>query len=283
MICFSRIKYTTPAAALTTLMFSLLLYTAVLPGTNLQAQHSFSDTAAAPPSLEDLFSVKEEFRYEVKYGFFKLGWVNVRLLSDTLVDGSIMKHLFTEIESNSGIPFVGDELDQYHSLFYENENGLPQTLEFWKDNRDENEFREIEYIFDRAKGEVRYKEEDDSRDTLALEDPATAGHIIFYFSRLFAGSEKEFKLPVYVTKKKGYILARNSTEKEERKYAPFEESIQAYRLDGSTDNIDGPFGFSGDFRAWYLDDDLRVPLEARVKVLWGNVIVKLIEYSREDL
>lgn len=265
------------------LLLTILFLTTGIPTAGLYAQHSYPDSAENPPELSELFSVKEEFRYEVKYGFFKLGWVNVRLLSDTLVDGRIMKHLFTEIESNSGIPFVGEELDQYHSLFYENENGLPQTIEFWKDNRDEDEFREIEYIFDRAKGEVRYKEEDDSRDTLALEDPATAGHIIFYFSRLFAGSEEDFTLPVYVTKKKGYILARNSLEKEERNYAPFEGSIQAYRLDGSTDNIDGPFGFSGDFRAWYLNDDLRVPLEARVKVLWGNVIVKLIEYSREDL
>ncbi|MDZ7756184.1 hypothetical protein [Rhodohalobacter sp.] len=67
---------------------------------------------------------------------------------------------------------------------------------------------EIEYWFDRDIGKVYYKEEDDTRDTLDLEDPATSGHLIFYFSRLFAGSEEDYKLPVYVTKKKGYIFGR---------------------------------------------------------------------------
>ena len=246
-------------------------------------QHDFSAESETPPSMEDLFSVKETFRYEVKYGFLRLGWVNVHLLSDSLYQDQDRKHLLTEIESNPSIPFVGEELDRFHSLFYVNEEGLPVESKYWKDNIDEEEYREIEYWFDRDLGKVYYKEEDDTRDTLALEDPATSGHLIFYFSRLFAGTEEDFKLPVYVTKKKGYIYAENSLEKEKRNYNAFDDPVMAYQLNGSTENIEGPFGFSGDFRAWFLDDDLRVPLEARVKVLWGNVIVRLIEYTREDL
>ncbi|MTI88808.1 MAG: DUF3108 domain-containing protein [Balneolaceae bacterium] len=242
-----------------------------------------ADTASVSPGMDQLFSVKEEFRYEVKYGFFKLGWINVTLLSDTLYQGRMLKHLYTEIESNAGIPFIGKEVDQYHSLFYVNQAGLPQTVLFWKDNIDEQEYNEIQYTFDRQADSVYYKEEDGSQDTLSLEDPATAGHIIFYFSRLFAGSDESFKLPVYVTKKKGYIYADNSLETEKRNYAAFDETISAYKLEGTTENIEGPFGFSGDFRAWYLTDDLRVPLEARVKVFLGNVIVKIIEYRRTEL
>ena len=68
-----------------------------------------------------------------------------------------------------------------------------------------------------------------------------------------------------------------------RNYAPFDAAVETYLSEGTTDNIDGPFGFSGNFRAWFLADDLRVPLEARVKVLFGNAIVRLIEYKREEL
>ena len=178
---------------------------------------------------------------------------------------------------------MGKELDQYHSLFFVNEDGLPVESKFWKDNTDEDEYKEIEYWFDRDLGKVYYKEEDNTRHTLDLEEPATSGHVIFYFSRLFAGSEEDYKLPVYVTKKKGYIYAKNSLEKEKRKYAAFDKPIMAYKMEGTTENIEGPFGFSGDFRAWFLDDDLRVPLEARVKVFWGNVIVRMIDYTREEL
>ncbi|MGN8224109.1 DUF3108 domain-containing protein [Gracilimonas sp. BCB1] len=265
---------------MTKIILPILLFVLTVP---VFGQHNLPDSASAPPTMEHLFSVKETFRYEVKYGFLKLGWVNVELLSDTTYRGRELNHILTEIESNPSIPFVGDELDRFHSLFYVNDNGLPVEVKYWKDNIDEGKYDEIQYWFDRDIGKVYYIEEDDSRDTLELEDPATSGHLIFYFSRLFAGSEEDYQLPVYVTKKKGYIYADNSLKKEKRNYAPFDGPIQAYLMNGTTENIEGPFGFSGDFRAWFLDDDLRVPLEARVKVLWGNVIVRMIEYTREEL
>ncbi len=249
----------------------------------VNAQNPFPSQSDRNPTLEEIFSVKETFRYEVKYGFLKLGWVEVSLLSDTLFDGSIKKHMYTDIRSNPRIPLVGTEIDQFHSIFYVNENGLPVTSTYWKDNVDEGKFNEIRYNFDRENGVVTYKEEDDTRDTLKLVEPATAGHIIFYFSRLFAGSDSTTNMPVYVTKRSGEIIMENPSKKEIRKYAAFDEPVETYLSKGTTKNIDGPFGFSGDFRAWFLADDLRVPLEARVKVLFGNAIVRLIEYKREDL
>ncbi len=247
------------------------------------AQHGLPDQKEYSPTMAELFSVKETFKYEVKYGFLKLGHVEVMLLSDSVHNGREMKHLFTEIRSNPRIPLVGREIDQFNSLFFVNENGLPVTETYWKDNIDENEYDEIRYNFDRVNGIVTYKEEDDTRDTLALEEPATAGHIIFYFSRLFAGSDSSSIMPVYVTKRAGKIFMDNPKDIEMRKYAPFDGKVKTYLSTGRTENIDGPFGFSGDFRAWFLADDLRVPLEARVKVFLGNAIVRLIEYKREDL
>lgn len=250
--------------------------------TNVFGQHSYPKNTTEQPTMQDIFSVKETFKYEVKYGFFKLGWIEVELLSDTLFDGSIKKHMVTEIRSNSRIPLVGTELDLFHSLFYVNDDGIPVTSYYWKDNTDEDKYKEIIYEFDREKEVVRYKEEDDTRDTLELVEPATSGQEIFYFSRLYAGSDIDSRLPVYVTKKLGYINMVNSSKIEMRNYAPFEDKVETYLSRGTTENIDGPFGFSGDFRAWYLADDLRVPLEARVKVLFGNAIVRLIEYKREE-
>ncbi len=262
--------------------FILLVQFLMLP-LSLFAQHPYPAGNDRPPTMEELFSVKETFTYEVKYGFFKLGKVEVTLLSDTLYEGRQMKHLYTEIRSNPKIPFMGTEIDQFHSLFFVNEEGLPVTATYWKDNVDEEEYNEIRYDFDRENGIVTYKEEDNSRDTLALEEPATAGHIIFYFSRLFAGSDSSSTMPVYVTKRKGYIHMENPSNIEMRNYRPFDEPVATYLSRGTTENIDGPFGFSGDFRAWYLADDLRVPLEARVRVFLGNAIVRIIEYKREEL
>lgn len=85
----------------------LILLTVVLISIPAFGQHDFASESETTPDMEELFSVKETFRYEVKYGFLRLGWVNVRLLSDSLYQDQDRKHLLTEIESNPSIPFVG--------------------------------------------------------------------------------------------------------------------------------------------------------------------------------
>lgn len=235
------------------------------------------------PTLDELFSVKEYFKYEVKYGFFKLGEVEVELYPDTMYNGRMHKHIVTRMISNPRVPFMDEEDDKYHSLFYENEQGFPVTSYYWKDNLDENAFKTIEYKFNRDSMFVSYKEDDNTRDTLDLVEPATAGHIIFYFSRLFAGSDEDLRLPVYVTKEGGFINLENPSKLEKRNYKPWDEPVNAYLSQGTTEDISGPFGFSGNFRAWFKDDDLRIPLEARVKVFLGNAIIRIIEYRVEEL
>jgi hypothetical protein len=249
----------------------------------ISAISSLQFSAWAQPTLDELFGVKEHFKYEVKYGFFNLGTVDVALLPDTVYQNKVHKHLLTIIKSNPKVPFFGVEIDHYHSLFYENEDGVPVTTKYWKDNLDENEFEEIVYEFDREAMKVYYKEEDNTRDTLNLVEPATAGHVIFYYSRLFAGSDVDNSMNVYVTKKEGAISFKNPSEIEMRKYAPWDEPVETVLTTGSTENIEGPFGFSGKFRAWFLNDDLRVPLEARVRVFLGNAIVRLIEYNNQPI
>jgi len=235
-----------------------------------------------PPDFEELHNVRESFTYEVKYSVFKLGWVDVHILPDTLYKGRVHKHLQTVIRSNSKNPFIGTEIDHYHSFYYLNEDGLPVTSRYWKDNVDEGIYEEIIYEFDRDSGFVYYKEEDGSQDTLDLVEPATAGHIIFQYSRLFAGSGLDSRQIVYISKDHGAINFQNGTELENRKYKPFGK-ISAVLTRGETENLEGPFGFSGKFRAWFLDDELRVPLEARVRVFLGNAIVRLIDYKKEEL
>lgn len=260
-------------------VFFLLIFGFIF-SENLHAQ---SNQSADPPTIQELFEYKEVFTFEVKYGFLRLGEVEVTMMPDSMFRGRMHKHLVTKIVSNPKIPFVGTEIDHFHSLFTVNNDGLPITTYYWKDNIDEDTPKDIEYDFDREKNWVTYKEEDLTRDTLELEEPATAGHVIFLFSRMFAGTDIDNKMIVYVTKRKGYIHFNNNSKLEKRNYQPWDEPVQTYLTTGYTENIDGPFGFSGKFRAWFLDDELRVPLEARVKVLFGNALVRLIDYKKEKL
>lgn len=248
----------------------------------LSAQTPYSSDKDRPPTFAEISAYKEVLKFEVKYGFFKLGWIEIQAIRDTVYNGQDRYLLQTQIRSNSRIPFVGKEIDYFSSIFHEDTEGRLVTDYYWKDNLDEEKYKEIEYVFNRFTSEVIYKEEDDSRDTLDLVEPATAGQLIFLYGRIYAGSSDSYELPVYVSKELGYVRSNNTTQKKRRRIPAFDKPVETYFAEGDAD-LDGPFGFSGKFKAWYLADDLRVPLESHFKVFLGNVKIRLIEYTRTSL
>src|SRR6056297_2650679 len=209
-----------------------------------------------PPTTDMLMNVKETFEYEVRYGFFTLGWV----------DGEI--------------PFVGKDIVNYESLFSHNDKWF-YAHEFWRDDIHDENYDRLRVDFDRTEELVYFYEEGEPTDTLALEEPASGGDIVFYYSRMFAGIEDSYELPVYIEGEKSTLTASSSSKTEMRSYDAFEDDVETYFSEGTTD-ADGPFGFSGRFKSWFMTDDLRIPLEAHVKVIFGNVKVRLIDYERHE-
>lgn len=230
------------------------------------------------PTENELFKWHEVFTYEVRYSFFKLGEVKVETMGDTLYNGQQAHYLRTIIKSSPGIPFVGREENHYNTIFAQTDS-LPHSLVYWTDNVDDEEFNDTRYKYDYEAGKV-YMREQENRDTLAIEEPASSGQLIFHLGRLFAGTENDFTIPIFLNLEKGYISVDNTLKKEMRKYKAFDDPVETYYGEGES-TIDGPFGFRGDFKSWYLADDLRVPLEAHVKVWLGNVRIKLIDYKKE--
>lgn len=234
---------------------------------------------APPPDLQEILKWHEVFTYEVRYSLFKLGEVKVEVVGDTLYKGRKSWYIRTIITSNPAIPFVGKEENWYNSIFTETDS-LPRAQLYWRDNVDDEKYDDIRYEFDQSANKVYMREEDSRRDTLDLESYGSSGQMSFIIGRLYAGTETSLRLPVYINMKKGYITITNTKKIEAREYEAFEEPVSTYFSEGQT-SIEGPFGFTGKFKSWYLADDLRVPLEAHVKVWLGNVRVKLINYYKE--
>lgn len=232
-----------------------------------------------PPTMDELLQWKEVFTYEVRFSFFKLGKVQTTIVTDTTYQGNKMWWLRTIITSNSSIPFVGKEENHYNTFMVETDS-LPYTKLYWFDNVEEEQFNEERYQFDYEACKVYYSKKGEPVDTLSLTEPSSSGQLIFYYGRLFAGTDKDYRLPVYLEQEKGYINGRNSSNIEMREYKAFEEPVKTYYSEGNAD-IEGPFGFRGKYKAWYIADDLRVPAETHAKVWLGNVKVKLIDYKKE--
>ncbi|MCC5915336.1 MAG: DUF3108 domain-containing protein, partial [Balneolaceae bacterium] len=59
----------------------------------LPAQEILTFDRNEPPDMEMMVDARETFEFEVSYGFFTLGWVDVELLPDTTWNGEKAYHL----------------------------------------------------------------------------------------------------------------------------------------------------------------------------------------------
>lgn len=242
------------------------------------AQQGFTYGSEEPPGMERLVDAREVFEYEVSYGFITLGWIDVELMPDTTFSGEHAYHLRTTMRTNNRVPFIGRSLVHYENFFRFNEK-WPYSLLFWRDDLHDDEPDRIRIEFDREHSLVHFYERSEYMDSVDLVEPASGGDIIFYYARMFAGTDDSYRMPVFIENEIGYVEGQNSKETEKRSYDLFDDPVEVYLSEGNAD-IDGPFGFKGRFKSWFLTDDLRVPVEAHVRVIFGNVKVRLIDYER---
>jgi hypothetical protein len=99
----------------------------LLPFHSTFAQETLTYERNSPPTMQMLIDAREVFEYEVRYGFLTLGWVDVELLPDTLINGEKAYHMRTRIRSNNRILFVGTRLLIMRIYFRLMKNGLTAT------------------------------------------------------------------------------------------------------------------------------------------------------------
>lgn len=236
---------------------------------------------ATPPDLDDLWELEEDFLFEVRYGFFKLGTVEVEVhRRDTVYNGKKARQFTNIIKSNPSVPFVGYREVHYHTMLTRNDT-IPYGLKFWSDNYHDEIMEEVLYEYDYENGVVTYYEEGEKIKEMELDEPADGGPAVFYYSRLHAGASRDVRYPIYIGEEKGFVYINNRNEVKSYDSKAFDGEVEAYHSTGKA-NFEGPFGFSGDFEAIFKADELRIPLEARVQVWVGSVRVRLVEYERHN-
>lgn len=256
----------------------IAVFSLTVPPAGAQSESTLIIREESGPDAIELLKWDETFRYEIRYSFFKLGEATVTV-SDTVYKEQPAWHLQGIITSAPGIPFVGREENHYNSIF-RIVDGKAIELVYWKDDIDDDSLNEDRYLFDYEVDSVYAFKEGEPVDTLYLEQPATSGPLIFFFSRLSAGQQKDSRIFIYLDEEMGTIDMKYTRERQDRSYKAFEQPVRTFFSSGHAD-INGPFGFRGDFKAWFANDELRIPLEAHVKVWLGNVKVRLIDYKKE--
>lgn len=231
--------------------------------------------------LEKLIDADERMTFEVRYGFIRLGNVYVYIKQDTVYRGRPAVHMVTEMIPNRRVPLVGNREVHYHNIMAVNDT-IPFGLRFWQNSLHKDLMERYVYDFDYDNGFVYSFEEGEPIDTLVLDELADAGPATLFYARLFAGQNTRRSYPVYIDHEKANIEMEFATQQVSYDSPAFpNETISAFVMKGNAD-FNGPFGFSGEFAGFFKDDELRIPLEARVSIFIGNVRVRLIEYERKQ-
>lgn len=268
-----------PAATGVLIVLALCLVAAVSSGNLFSGSGSKITSQSGPPDISKLKHVEERFTYEVRYGFLRLGNVSVYLKGDTVYQETDAIHMVTEMVSNRRLPIIGYKEAHYHNLLAFNDT-IPYGLRFWQNSMHRDLTERYVYEFDYPGGNVYSFEEGEPVDTMDLDRPADSGPAVMYYARLFAGTDHRTSYPIYIDHEKSQVRMHFTSRKESYDSPAFpDEDVQAYYMSGNAE-FEGPFGFSGDFTAYFKDDELRIPLEARVSIWLGSVRVRLVEYER---
>lgn len=226
----------------------------------------------------DILFADEWFEYEVRYGFLNLGTVVVST-ADTVINGKEHRHIKTVMISNNRLPFVGYKEYHYHAAMAVEDTSI-YTSRFWVDKIHRDHYPFNYYDFDYGLSKIYSFEMEDKRDTLDLPGITYAGPELFQLSRLGAGRTFRETYRIVIDNEIQEIFVEYTGETQMLRSSAFEgDRIEVLNSSGTT-ILKGPFGFSGDFRAFHKNDAMRLPIEARLSVWIGNVVVRLVDYKK---
>ncbi len=236
---------------------------------------------AQQPSVPSsrVFVEGEELVYNVRYSFFDLGQVRIKVLGARRTGESLSYQTKALIDSYKGVPFV-DLHATYESLidstvFSRVFVGKSKEGDAWR-------FGKYTFEYDKQRALIEIGKDDSlvaKRETLSVAMPYQDGLSLFFYARdrLFCG--KKIDVPTVVNEQKTRTVIdfkgdRSSVEIDAVKYP-----VAVVHFEGEADFV-GIYGLTGGFEGWFSDDEARVPILAKMKVFIGSVTIELMSWKR---
>jgi hypothetical protein len=252
-------------------------------GLQVVYSQSLSLRAPATKARDPLLHVGEELEYSVSYSIFTLGSIRLRVIGVEERNGQPVYKAQALINSAPGLPFVN-----LHVVF---ESAFdPEVFSYAWISRDssKNEEMYLTYAFDypnsrvvveksvRKKGTSRVVEK---IDTVQLREKAQDGLSLFYFARKYLHQRAQVNVPTVIGTAVvntfiNYLNERTSVEIDAVDYP-----VDVIAFDGRADYT-GIFGLTGGFQGWFSNDEARVPIVARMKVILGSIYIELVKWNR---
>ncbi|MDQ3022188.1 MAG: DUF3108 domain-containing protein [Bacteroidota bacterium] len=234
-------------------------------------------------SQEKVMEVSEELKYEVSYGFIKLGYVKFVLTNFHKEGKKLVYNSKLEVKSYPEVPFIKiNEILESEMEIDENELF---SKKFYETNFKDKSITRTDCNFNYKKNYIKLKVETDGtvekniqtqikknvryRDELSWQ----------YDSRINSFTNKNFNIPTFVNGEESSVKYSFNVNKTVIKIEKFDYDISVIKMEGTSDYI-GLFGFKGEFLILLSDDEERVPVKAYFNSTLGNVVWELISYKK---
>ena len=227
---------------------------------------------------EAIFQVGERLVYNVRYGFISLGKITVTVSGAVDTENGRIYHADADIASYSGVPFVSlhhiystDMTSDFYSVWFES---LERNSDSWDIMRFNFDYDMMNVLIEEGpQGNVT------TTDTLGISGYYQDGLSLFYFARGFIGSEEDMTIPTFINKDVVTTDFVFNGNRESKRSKVTDYPVDVIELRGNA-NFSGIFGMTGAFRGWFSNDTAAIPIEAKLRVLIGNVTIELIEWDR---
>lgn len=223
--------------------------------------------------------VGEDFTYVVKYAFFRLGEVRIKVVEKTKINNIPVYKTVAYIDSYPDLPFVS-----IHQVYESYIDSTYFPLRFFaRIFGDDTTIVKYSFIghskIEMKKGKLgnNYLWID---TTVSVQKRFQDGLSILFYAMMNAGRERTMIVPCFVNEKEETAKINYYSEREPVAIDSVEYEIDCLRLDGETDFV-SVYGLSGYFEGWFSNDTFSVPIIAKMHVLIGSVTLELIRWNKE--
>lgn len=226
-----------------------------------------------------VLQVGEDLVYNVRYGPFDLGQVRILDLKREERPNHLVYYAKALINSYPKVPFV-----DLHATYESYIDTMMYSHKFIGKLKQDDWWSFSRYTFDYdQKRAILEKGERDTivskRDTTSVDQVYEDGLSLFFAAREYLLSGKSMTLPTVINEQKVTTRINFTGGRDPVEVDAIDYPVDAVRFDGTMDFV-GIFGLTGDFEGWFSNDDARVPIMAKMKVILGSVTIELMQWKR---
>lgn len=235
-------------------------------------------------SMNSVFAEGEELIYDVRWFFVKLGEIRLKTVR-VRKEGAGGRNVVTALIDSYDLPFadvhsvVHSEIDSTLTCVYSTSTEKRDKGWWLLKNRYDHQSKRLTIE------DTWSKEKDGSAftppktDTFTVNGTLQDGLSILYFARSYAHSRGTMNVPTIVYKQLGSTWLRFTSDRGTMEIDALDSPIKIVGLEGRAD-FEGIFGLSGNFEAWFTDDEAAVPIKAKLGVILGSITIELKEWHR---